>query len=67
MNYGTDVPSPDDPDTRRVAVTAGMGNRRRGAARGRETGLDDGFLKGKLGRTVAGASGRCMTAAADTV
>lgn len=62
----TDLPSPMAPDTVHAAVASGK--ERGGAGAGglgveRATGPDDGFLKGRLGRSRFGENARYMVSA----
>lgn len=64
----TDLPSPMAPDAGRTGVAAGL-VRGLGGGDAVETaaGLDDGFLRGRLGRTRSGENERSMPTAVNTV
>lgn len=63
---GIDLPSPRPPDVGLTGATLGMGCVGGDDAQ-RATRLDDGFLKGWLGRTKFGENERYMAAAVDIV
>lgn len=67
-NDGIDLPSPMAPEAGRTGVALGMvGCLGEGNAVIRATGVDDGFLKGWLGRTRFGENERYMVAAVNVI
>lgn len=67
-NDGTGLPSPMAPAAGRGGVASGVESCRTGGEAGeRARGLDEGFLKGRLGRARFGGNERYMAAAVNVI